>query len=76
MSAPATFEDAAEGRHVEAFVIDAEEPIDLYDHDVRLHFVGKVRPDEAFESSEELIEQMKKDVDSARKMLADAGPLR
>lgn len=71
-----TFEDAQEGRHVEAFVIDSDQPIDLYEHDVRLHFVGKVRGDRAFDSSEELVEQMKKDVESAKKILEDAGPLR
>lgn len=70
-----TFADDASMR-IESFVIDAEESIDLYDKDVRLHFVARIREDRAFDSSEELVAQMEKDVEKARSILADAGPIR
>lgn len=61
-----------EGRTIEAFVIDApEEGLDLYEHDVRVAFVGHVRPDAKFDTPEELVEQMTKDVARAREILSE-----
>lgn len=60
-----------EGRNVEVFVLDApDEGLDLYGEDVRVEFVGHVREDAKFESAEELIAQMDRDVAAAREMLA------
>lgn len=59
-----------EGRNIEVFVIDApEEGLDLYEQSVAVEFVGHVRGDAKFESSEALIEQMHRDVAKARELL-------
>ena len=53
---------------VEAFVIDAD--IDLYGRMLRLDFLARLRGERRFDSGEELIEQMRLDVDQARAICA------
>jgi riboflavin kinase / FMN adenylyltransferase len=53
---------------VEAFVIDAD--VDLYDRLLRLDFLARLRGERRFDSGEELVEQMRRDVDQARAICA------
>lgn len=61
-----TFGD--EQRSVESFVLDRE--ADLYGHDVQVEFVDHVRDMEKFDSVEQLLEVMAKDVLKTREVLA------
>ncbi|NQW19889.1 MAG: riboflavin biosynthesis protein RibF [Chloroflexi bacterium] len=56
------------GRTIEAFLLDFDG--DLYTKRLRLEFVKRLRPEVAFESVEQLIEQMNKDVEQTRQILA------
>lgn len=62
-----TYEHNGE-RNIETFVLEwsGEEPLDLYELEVSVAFHEFIRPDQAFESSEALIEQMERDVTQAR----------
>lgn len=51
---------------VEAFVLDAPVDLDLYDQNVDLQLDEFLRPELAFDSSEELVDQMDEDVSSIR----------
>lgn len=62
-----TFEDANE-RTIETFLLDFDG--DLYEQDLRLHFVEKLRDELKFASAAALIEQMERDVVDARAALA------
>jgi riboflavin kinase/FMN adenylyltransferase len=53
---------------VEAFVIDAD--IDLYGRTLRLDFLARLRGERRFDSVEELVEQMDRDVEQARAICA------
>jgi riboflavin kinase/FMN adenylyltransferase len=53
---------------VEAFVIDAD--IDLYGRTLRLDFLARLRGELRFDSGEQLIEQMRLDVEQARAICA------
>lgn len=55
-------------RRVEAYVLDRDD-LDLYDHDVALDLVARLRGQATFESVEGLIEQMARDVAAARELL-------
>lgn len=55
-------------RRVEAYVLDRTD-LDLYDEEVVLELVDRLRPTERFESVEALVEQMHHDVDRARALL-------
>lgn len=55
----------ATGRTIETFIIDFE--ADIYGVEVAIDFVERIRPELAFESVDELIVQMNKDVDQAAK---------
>ncbi|AWB84217.1 bifunctional riboflavin kinase/FAD synthetase [Corynebacterium liangguodongii] len=63
-----TFGDAR--RSVESFVLDAE--ADLYDRLARVEFVGKVRDMTKFDSVDELLDHMARDVDATRTLLRKA----
>ena len=54
---------------LETFVLDAPEPFDLYDREMSVDFVAKIRGDVAFDSAQALVEQMHRDVDAIRKTL-------
>lgn len=62
-----TFEDADE-QTIETFILDFD--ADLYDQTLRLHFVEKLRDELKFDSVEDLIAQMERDVTDARAALA------
>ena len=62
-----TFGD--EQRSVESFVLDRD--ADLYGHDVKVEFVDHVRTMEKFDSVEQLLDVMAKDVIKTRKILAE-----
>jgi riboflavin kinase/FMN adenylyltransferase len=54
---------------VEAFLIDAD--VDLYGQTLRLEFLARLRGERRFDSAEELVEQMQRDVEQARAICAD-----
>ncbi|MCU0262403.1 MAG: bifunctional riboflavin kinase/FAD synthetase [Candidatus Nanopelagicales bacterium] len=59
-----------EHRRVEAHVIDAPEPYDVYDHWCDVAFVARLRGMQRFDSVDELVGQMAQDVERARACLA------
>jgi len=56
------------GRTIEAYLLDFDG--DLYTKRLRLEFVERLRPEVAFDSVEQLVEQMNKDVEQTRQILA------
>ena len=62
-----TFETGG-GRTIEAFLLDFDG--DVYTKRLRLEFVKRLRSEVAFETVEQLIEQMNKDVEQTREILA------
>ena len=60
-----TFEESE--RTVEAFIMDFDE--DLYDREIRLEFVRRLRDEEKYETVEALQEQVARDVDQTRAIL-------
>ncbi|MCZ6538453.1 MAG: bifunctional riboflavin kinase/FMN adenylyltransferase [Chloroflexi bacterium] len=60
--------DADGGRTIEAFLLDFDG--DLYTKRLRLEFVTRLRSEVAFGSVEQLVEQMNKDVEQTREILA------
>jgi riboflavin kinase / FMN adenylyltransferase len=65
-----TFDDAGDLR-VEAHLIGFEG--DLYGGDMKLSFLDRLRDEVRFDSAEELVDQMKKDVEQARAVTYRAG---
>jgi riboflavin kinase/FMN adenylyltransferase len=63
-----TFE-TGRGLLVEAYLIDHD--ADLYGHTLRIAFIGRLRGEKRFASVEDLIAQMRRDVEEARKLCAD-----
>jgi len=57
------------GRTIEAYLLDFDG--DLYTKRLRLEFVKRLREEVAFDSVEQLVEQMNKDVEQTRQILAD-----
>jgi riboflavin kinase/FMN adenylyltransferase len=57
------------GRTIEAFLLDFDG--DLYTKRLQLEFVQRLRAEVAFETVEQLIEQMNKDIDLTREILAN-----
>jgi riboflavin kinase/FMN adenylyltransferase len=57
-------------RTVEAFVLDTE--ADLYGQHVAVDFVARIRPQEKFDSVDDLIIAMDRDTEKARKILRDS----
>jgi riboflavin kinase/FMN adenylyltransferase len=56
-------------RAIEVHVFDFNE--DIYGEDISLYFIGKIREEKKFGSPEELIGQIRTDVETARAMLSD-----
>jgi riboflavin kinase/FMN adenylyltransferase len=56
-------------RRVESFILNATGPVDLYEHDVVIEFVGRVRSDMRYESAEALVAQMAIDVEQSKQIL-------
>ena len=56
-------------RRVESFLIDVAEDIDLYDREVRVEFVQRLRGMENFDSVDALVAQMHDDVAETRDLL-------
>lgn len=65
-----TFENVQ--RTVEAYVLDRDD-LDLYDEHVAIEFVRRLRGNTRFDSVEDLVVQMHRDVDQARKLLLGDG---
>jgi riboflavin kinase/FMN adenylyltransferase len=57
------------GRTIEAYLLDFDG--DLYTKRLRLEFVTRLRAEVAFDSVEQLVEQMNKDVEQTRQILAN-----
>jgi len=53
---------------VEAFILDFEG--DLYGEQLTVEFIARLRGEERFESVEDLVEQMRRDVENTRELLA------
>lgn len=60
-------------RRVEAYVLDRDD-LDLYDEIVSVEFVKLLRPTLKFESVDDLLAQMRKDVDECRSALSSMVP--
>ena len=60
-------------RTVEAYIMDFDR--DLYGKPLTLEFAGRLRDEEAFESVDALVDQMKLDVEQARAILSVAPPV-
>lgn len=52
----------------EAYILDFDR--DIYDHDLRIDFVARLRDEQKFPSVDALIERMHEDVDQTRRLLA------
>ncbi len=63
-----TFYEDADRSLLEAYVLDFDG--DLYGQAVKVRFVERIRPEERFDSVEALVEQMGRDVEAARAVLA------
>jgi riboflavin kinase/FMN adenylyltransferase len=63
-----TFYDDAQSSLLEAYLIDFDD--DLYGESARVRFVKRLRGEQRFESADALIEQMARDVDETRQVLA------
>lgn len=66
-----TFE-TGRGLLVEAYLIDFDE--DLYGRTLRVAFIGRLRGERRFDGPEELVEQMRRDVEQARELCARFRP--
>ena len=64
--------DTDGGRTIEAFLLDFEG--DLYTKRLRLEFVTRLRSEVAFDSVDELVEQMNRDVEETQEVLAARFP--
>ena len=53
----------------DGIILNASGPIDLYEHDVVIEFVGLVRSDMRYESAEALVAQMAIDVAQSKEIL-------
>ena len=65
--------DTRDRRTVEAYVLDRDD-LDLYDERVMVEFVEHIRPTLRFESIDELLEAMAKDVEQCRAVLSQIVP--
>jgi riboflavin kinase/FMN adenylyltransferase len=63
--------DGVRTRRVESYVLDRDD-LELYDVEVEVSFVERLRGMVAFDTVEELVEQMAEDVDRAREILVGA----
>ena len=60
--------DGERERRVEAYVLDRDD-LELYDREVSVEFVGRIRGMVAFDGVEELVETMGRDVEATRTLL-------
>jgi riboflavin kinase/FMN adenylyltransferase len=67
-----TFEAQPVRPRVEAHLLDFDQ--DLYDRELRLEFVARLRSEQRFSSIEELLGQIKLDIESARDLLKKPRP--
>jgi riboflavin kinase/FMN adenylyltransferase len=58
--------DTGRGELVEAHILDFDG--DLYGRQLRLDFLSRLRGERRFQSAEELVEQMRRDVERAREI--------
>lgn len=65
--------DTQDRRTVEAYVLDRDD-LDLYDETVMVEFVDHVRPTLRFDSVDELVEHMARDVEQCREVLSKIVP--
>ena len=65
-----TFENQMDQPRVETFIHDFSQ--DIYNNQVKLHFVEKTRIEKKFESVELLIQQIQKDVKQSEEILKHA----
>ena len=65
-----TFENPLETPRVEPHLLDQQE--DLYGQYLRLELIDYLRPEKAFDSSQELIDQVKHDIQKTRELLDHA----
>ena len=56
-------------RVVEAYAI-TDDWLDLYDHQVRVEFVGFLRPQIKFDSAQDLIDELKRNVEETKRITA------
>ena len=68
-----TFE-TGRGLLIESYLIDHE--ADLYGHTLRIAFIARLRGEKRFEDVDELVAQMGRDVDEARRLCAEFSPPR
>jgi riboflavin kinase / FMN adenylyltransferase len=66
-----TFSDSDESASVEAHLLDFEG--DLYDRELLVHFVLRLRPQKQFASPELLAARIEQDLSDARRILSDPG---
>jgi riboflavin kinase/FMN adenylyltransferase len=59
---------------IEAYLIDHD--ADLYGHTLRTAFIARLRGEKRFPGVEELVAQMHRDVDEARRLCAEFKPPR
>jgi riboflavin kinase/FMN adenylyltransferase len=59
------------GELVEAYILDFDG--DLYGHELRLDFLARLRGERRFQSAEDLVEQMRRDVERAREIASEHG---
>ncbi|TVR69055.1 MAG: bifunctional riboflavin kinase/FAD synthetase [Sphaerobacteraceae bacterium] len=58
-------------RVIEVYILDFD--ADLYSRNITVHFIELVRPDRAFDSADELVQQMHNDEVSGRRILSEFG---
>ena len=68
-----TFE-TGRGVLIEAYLIDHS--ADLYGRTLRIAFIARLRGEKRFENVDELVAQMRRDVDEARRLCAEFTPPR
>lgn len=56
-------------RVVEAYAV-TDDWLDLYDHQVRVEFVGFLRPQIKFDSAQDLIDELKRNVEETKRITA------
>ena len=56
-------------RLLEVHIFDSEQWIDLYDETVTVRLVQMIRPEEKFDTTDALIDQIRRDCDSIRRIL-------
>lgn len=67
-----TFYEQANSAHVEAHILDFQE--DIYQQDIKIYFVERLRGEQRFSNAEALVNQIQKDIQSTRVLLRKAQP--